>query len=95
MSITRETLEHLARLARLELDLKEEEKLLKDLQSILTYFEELSELKTESVEVSIKEIPHKNEFRGDDERVGTNQGRGAEAFPRSENGFLKIPQVFE
>jgi aspartyl-tRNA(Asn)/glutamyl-tRNA(Gln) amidotransferase subunit C len=93
--ITRETLEHLARLARLELDGQEEERLLRDLQNILNYFEELSELKTDNIETPIEEISHKNVSRGDTERQGTNQGRGADQFPRRKDGYLEVPHVFE
>jgi aspartyl-tRNA(Asn)/glutamyl-tRNA(Gln) amidotransferase subunit C len=93
--ITRETLEHLARLARLELDGQEEEKLLRDLQNILNYFEELSQLKTEGAQTPIEKIAHKNAFREDTERRGTNQGKGVDAFPHTKDGFLQVPQVFE
>ena len=93
--ITKETLEHLAALARLELDAKEEEKLLRDLQNILNYFEELSLLKTENIQTPIEKVLHKNVFRNDAERTGTNQGHGVSAFPHQKDGFLKVPQVFE
>ena len=93
--ITRETLEHLAKLARIELDPKEEEKLLRDLQNILNYFEELSELKTEGVQTPIEKIAHKNVSREDTERQGTNQGEGVGAFPHHKDGYLEVPQVFE
>ena len=41
--LSKHELEHLAKLARIELDPKEEEKLLKDLGSILDYFKELQD----------------------------------------------------
>ena len=40
-TIGKHELEHLAKLARIELDPKEEEKLLKDLTALLDYFKEL------------------------------------------------------
>ena len=48
-SITKQELEHLAELARIELDPKEEDKLLKDLGNILDYFKELQALDTTNV----------------------------------------------
>ena len=36
-----------------------------------------------------------NVFRDDTERENTDRGAGAEAFPESEGGFLKVPPVFE
>ncbi len=91
--ITLITLEHLARLARLELRPEEKNKLLKDLQDILGYVAELQSL-------DLKEVPDlepflKNALREDGERQSTDQGAGKESFPESRNGFLKVPPVFE
>lgn len=93
--ISKRELEHLAKLARIELNPKEEEKLLKDLGAILDYFKELQELDTANVPPMTGGTDMKNVFRGDAERENTNRGAGVEAFPETENGFLKIPPVFE
>jgi len=90
--IDKTTLEHLARLARIELQPGEEEKFIQDLRKILDYFAELQELNT--AEVSPGEDGLKNAFREDDSRRGTREGRGAKSFPESQRGFLKVPPVF-
>lgn len=92
--INKKTLEHLAELARIELDPKEEEKLLKDLQKILDHFEELKNLDTEKIKPITEGISQKNAFRDDEESKNTNQGAGVDQFPESRDGFLKIPPVF-
>ena len=94
-SINKEELEHLAKLARLELDPSEEEKLLADLGNILEHFKELQELDTTNVLPMTGGTDLKNAFREDTEHENTNRGAGTEAFPESEKGFLKIPAVFE
>lgn len=97
-AIKKRELEHLAKLARIELDPKEEEKLLKDLAKILEYFEELQRLDTSNVLPMAGGTDLKNVFRADDERENTNRAAGTEAFPpesRNKEGFLKIPPVFE
>jgi len=94
-SINKEELEHLAKLARLELDPSEEEKLLSDLGNILEHFKELQELDTSNVPPMAGGTDLKNSFREDTERENTNRGAGTEAFPESEKGFLKIPPIFE
>lgn len=94
-TITKRELEHLAELARIELDPKEEEKLLKDLASIIDYIKELQELDTANVEPMTGGTDLRNVFRGDTERENTDCGAGIEAFPESEDGFLKVPPVFE
>lgn len=93
--INKKTLEHLAELSRIELDAGSEEKLLKDIQDILNYFEQLKEVDTENVfDVSIQDL--KNVFREDEGLNQKIQGLNlTEQFMEEENGFLKIPPVFE
>ena len=93
--ITKHELEHLATLARIELDPKEEEKLLKDLGAILDYFKELQELDTTNVKPMTGGTDLVNVFREDDERESTNRGAGVDQFPETKDGYLKIPPVFE
>lgn len=92
--ITKRELEHLAKLARIELDPKEEEKLLKDLASILDYFKELQKLDTANVAPMTGGTDLRNIFRNDAERENTNRGAGTEAFPEKKDGYLKVPPVF-
>lgn len=98
-SIDKKELEHLAALARLELDPKEEEKLLTDLGAILDHVKELQALDTSNVEPMTGGTDLKNVFREDGADNGgpenTDRGAGVDAFPESQDGFLKIPPVFE
>lgn len=94
-AINKQELEHLAKLARIELDPKEEEKLLKDLGNILDHFKELQELDTSNVPPMTGGTDLKNVFREDSERENTDRGAGIEAFPQKKDGFLKVPPVFE
>ena len=105
MIIDKKTLEHLAELSRIELDKKHEEKLLKDLQGILGYFEELKEVDTENIEPMAGGTIGKNIFREDgfieaDRRGKENleadlRGKLIEQFPEKQDNYLKIPPVFE
>ena len=88
-------LSHLAKLARIELDPKEEKKLLADLEKILDHFKELQALDTKNVLPMTGGTDLMNVFREDDERENTNRGAGTDAFPESKDGYLKIPPVFE
>lgn len=98
-SIDKKELEHLAALARIEIEPKEEEKLLTDLGAILEYFNELKAVDTANVEPMTGGTDLKNVFREDlienGGRENTNRGAGIDAFPESQDGFLKIPPVFE
>ena len=97
MLINKKTLEHLAALSRIELDGKNEEKLLKDLQKILEYFDELKEVDTENIEPMTGGTSQKNVFR-DDEESGNEKVKNENLtgqFPDKQNGYLKVPPVFE
>jgi len=94
-AISKEELRHLAELARIKLDPGEEDKLIKDLGNILDHFKELQELDTSNAAPMTGGTDLRNIFRDDTERENTNRGAGVEAFPESENGFLKVPPVFE
>lgn len=93
--INKTTLARLTKLARIELNPKEEEKFLKDLTEILDYFKQLEKLDTTNVVPVTGGTELKNVFREDTERENTDRGAGVEVFPEVKNGFLKVPPVFE
>jgi aspartyl-tRNA(Asn)/glutamyl-tRNA(Gln) amidotransferase subunit C len=93
-NINKESLKHLIDLARLEIDENKQDKLLKDLKSILEYFEELQAINTQNVQPMTGGTSLKNIFRKDDERENSFRGLGYESFPESQDGYLKIPAIF-
>jgi aspartyl-tRNA(Asn)/glutamyl-tRNA(Gln) amidotransferase subunit C len=93
-ALNKETLAHLAKLARIELDPKEEEKFLRDLGKILDYFDELQGLETSAIDPVAHATGLMNAFREDGERERTDQGAGVSDFPKSRKGFLEVPPVF-
>jgi aspartyl-tRNA(Asn)/glutamyl-tRNA(Gln) amidotransferase subunit C len=104
-SIDKKELEHLAKLARIELDPKEEEKMLADFGAMLEHFKTLEEIPTANVAPMAGGSDLVNVFREDAVEDGavsetggpenTNQGAGTDAFPESKDGFNKVPAVFE
>jgi len=97
MLINKKTLEYLAELGRIDLDERSEDKLLRDLQSILEYFDELKEVDTENIEPMAGGTIGKNVFRDDEngENGKTKNENLVEQFPDEQNGYLKVPPVFE
>ena len=95
--INKKTLEYLAELGRIEIDKRSEEKLLKDLQKILGYFEELKEVDTEGVEPMAGGTIEKNVFREDEasDKQQATRDKLIGQFPDKEKGHLKVPPVFE
>lgn len=92
--LSKKELEHLATLARIDLRAGEEEKLQKDLGSILEHFKELENLNTSKVVPMTGGTELKNAFREDVVGTTTDTGKGKEAFPDSKDGYLKVPPVF-
>ena len=94
--ITRDQLKNLAELARIELRPDEEEALLKDLEQILDYVDELQEVPTDGVLPVTGGTGLTNAVRSDESTDAELDGAAARgAFPDERKGFLKVPPVFE
>lgn len=89
--INKKTLQNLVILSRIEI--KNEEKILKDLEEILNYFGELKKVDTQNITPMDGCNFSENIFREDN-------GRGILAndltayFPEKQDGFLFVPPVF-
>ncbi|EKD23977.1 MAG: Aspartyl/glutamyl-tRNA amidotransferase subunit C [uncultured bacterium] len=96
--ITEETLEYLAKLARMDLADSEKAKLAGDLEEILNHFEELNEVDTTNVEPMTGGTAQRNVFREDEAETRKEMNGSADdiiaAFPSHERGYLKVPAVF-
>jgi aspartyl-tRNA(Asn)/glutamyl-tRNA(Gln) amidotransferase subunit C len=92
--LTKKELEHLASLARIELREEEEEKLQKDLGSILDYFNELKVVNTDHVAPMTGGTSLKNVLREDVVGMTDDTGRGIDNFPDAKDGYLKVPPIF-
>ncbi|MDP3999743.1 MAG: Asp-tRNA(Asn)/Glu-tRNA(Gln) amidotransferase subunit GatC [bacterium] len=103
--LSKKTLEHLAELARINLNEEAaqkgeprpgeagREKLLNDLQMILGHFGELQALDTSSVQPMTGGTNLENVLRND-ENATQDTGKGLDAFPENKDGYLKVPPVF-
>ncbi len=86
---------HLKTLARLELSSEETQRLKGDLNSLLTYFESLSELDTEGVTELARPLELRNVFRDDTVHQGLEQKDDEALAVESENGFFKVPRTVD
>lgn len=87
--------EHVAKLARLELSEEEKTKFAKQLGDILENFNQLKELDTTGVEPMFHALPITNVMREDE--VVTPPGRKIlmENAPAEENGYFRVPKIGE
>ncbi len=93
MIIDSQQVRKVAKLARLEVTPAEEEQLATQLNSILEYFEQLSELDTDSVLPTTRAIELSNVTRVDHQQVYTERDALLEQAPRSEGDFFRVPQI--
>lgn len=88
-----EQVRKVANLARLELTPEEEEQFLPQLNSILEYFQQLSELDTENIPPTTRAIDVSNVTRADQlQRYPERDALLAEA-PDQDGDFFKVPQI--
>ena len=98
MSITQDDVEHIASLARIELNAQEKKMFETELSGILAFVETLNELDTNNVEPVTGGTLLQNVMR-DDERIDTymeeSPAQLVEAAPDTKDGFIKVKSVFE
>lgn len=95
MKISKQEVEHVAKLARLELSEQEQEKLTDQLSKILTYVEKLNELDTASIAPTAHVLDIKNVMRDDIAAPGLTQDRALANAPEKAAGHYKVPKIIE
>jgi len=95
MKITPKEVEHVAKLARLELSDQEKTKLTDQLSGILTYVEKLNELDTKGVEPTSHVLDINNVMRDDVADVSLSQERALANAPEKAAGHYKVPKIIE
>ncbi|MFD1954320.1 Asp-tRNA(Asn)/Glu-tRNA(Gln) amidotransferase subunit GatC [Paenibacillus thailandensis] len=95
MGISMQDVEHVAKLARLELTDEEKETFNGQLNAILKYAEKLNELDTDGVEPTSHVLPLMNVMREDDARPSLPIEKVLLNAPDEEDGQFKVPAVLE
>ncbi len=95
MKITRDQVARVARLARLQLDGEELDRLTVDMEAILAYVDKLNELDTEGIEPTAHAVPVDNAFRPDRVRPSIGVKRALANAPAVEDDCFVVPRVIE
>lgn len=95
MKITREEVEDVAVLARLELTEEEKDIFTGQMDAILAYVDKLNELDTSGVIPTAHAVPMENAFRDDDERSSMGVDNALANAPERSDGFYRVPRVIE
>ena len=93
-NITKETVEYVARLARLSLEEGEISKFQDQLSSILNYIEQLNEVDTKNTPPTTHVLPSmKNVFREDEIKVSLSPDEALQNAPERKENFFKVPRI--
>jgi aspartyl-tRNA(Asn)/glutamyl-tRNA(Gln) amidotransferase subunit C len=91
--ITRQDVEHVARLARLALTEDEVEALTRELGVILEHAAEVSALETADVPPTAHPLPLVNILRPDEARPGVPRDEVLAEAPETEDGRFRVPRI--
>ena len=93
---TKETLDHISKLALLDLSDEEKDKLSKQLGDILSYFKKLNDLDTSNVEPTTHPIDGlKNVFRDDIPWKSLTQEEALKNATHKKDGYFKAPRILK
>lgn len=95
MNITVADVEHVARLARLELSEDEKNLFAGQMGAILGYVEKLKELDTEGIMPTSHAVPMENAFRDDISCPSIGVGSALANAPDRAGSFYRVPNVIE
>lgn len=93
MTISRENVEYVAALARLELTEPEIQEYTEQLNSILDYAAMLERLDTDNVLPTAHAVPLHNVLREDQVRPSINHEKALKNAPDGEEGFFRVPRI--
>jgi len=95
MKITRVEVEHVARLARLELSEHELDTFTVQMDSILAYVEKLDALDTDGIIPTSHAVPMENAFRPDKPAGSIGVEAALANAPNHAESFFRVPKVIE
>ncbi len=93
VKISRQAVEHVALLARLELSEQEIGTYTEQLNTILDYAAILEKLDTSEVQPTAHAVPLHNVLREDEVRASMPQEKVLQNAPDAENGFFRVPKI--
>jgi len=95
MSIDKDTVKHISKLARISLDEKKADSLSKDLTSIMRFIENLNKLNTDKIEPLTSIINASLKYRKDEVQDGKIRDQILKNSPEKNDEFFVVPKVIE
>ena len=95
MSIDKDTVKHISKLARISLDEKKVDSLSKDLTSIMKFIENLNKLNTDKIAPLTSIINASLKSRKDEVKDGKIRDQILKNSPEKNDEFFVVPKVIE
>jgi aspartyl-tRNA(Asn)/glutamyl-tRNA(Gln) amidotransferase subunit C len=95
MTIDRAAVDHVARLARLDLSEEERERMQVELGAILDHAEKIQALDLDGIESTSHAIPLRNVMRPDEVTPSLPQEVALANAPETEAGRFRVPKIIE
>jgi len=95
MSIDKDTVKHISKLARISLDENKAESLSKDLTSIMKFIEKLNKLNTDKVKPLTSIVNASLKSRSDEIKDGKIRDQILKNSPKSNEEFFVVPKIIE
>ena len=95
MSIDKDKIKHISKLARISIDSKKSDSLAKDLTSIFKFIEQLNELNTDKVEPLTSILNQSLRSRKDEINDGKIRAKILKNSPKENEEFFVVPKVVE
>jgi aspartyl-tRNA(Asn)/glutamyl-tRNA(Gln) amidotransferase subunit C len=95
MGIDRKAVDHVARLARLDLSDEERDRMSAELAQILAHAEAIQELDLDDIEPTSHALPLRNVMRPDEVKPSLTQDEALASAPEAEGGRFRVPKIIE
>lgn len=95
MNIDKESLQKIAHLARLEMPASAEDEMMRSLNSVLSWMEELNEIDTAEVKPLTHMSLEMNALREDVVMPNISREEGLKNAPKQDGMYFRVPKVIE
>ncbi len=95
MKIDQETLAKIAHLARLDLDVKDIDKMLKDMNNMVNFVEKLKEVNTDGIDPLTTMSHEINALREDEVKPHLDLSQVLQNAPKKDADYFRVPKVLE
>ncbi len=95
MKVDKNLVDKVARLAKLDFDKEAKEKMVSDMNTMISFIDKLEEIDTESTEPLVYIIEETNVLRADEVSFHSIKEDALKNAPHKDSDYFKVPKVLE